>query len=338
MLVYRLQKEAAMKPATRQGFIKLATIFKARFTEAEVSGTSVIIAYYLLLSMFPLTIAVGNILPLFGLSAERVMPYIHTLVPLSVQPVLDPIITSLLTSTSGGLLSISAIGLLWSASRGVAYLQRGMNKAYGVKARGGFVIKRGISVVVVLLVLLLLIAFIIVYSFGQSILIWLEQYFDWAVWLDQTLGDIKWPATFVFLFALLMLVYRIVPDVRLRLREVWPGALLGTVGVALLTQLFTLYMWFATRSFSSYDALGAVFVLMFWLNFSAVIILLGAVLNASLHEYKHGPAETQNSRIDDFLFAKGEQLLNHLKQRRAEKKRKKQAGGSKGPQPPEKKN
>ncbi|MDL2323577.1 YihY/virulence factor BrkB family protein [Ruminococcaceae bacterium OttesenSCG-928-A16] len=295
--------------------VKWVLIFKTRFTQAEVSSSSVIVAYYLLLSLFPLLIAVGNILPMFNITPQSLLPYLNIIVPASLQSVLDPIVVSLLTTSSGGLFSISAIGLVWSASRGIGHLQKCMNKAYGVEPESGLVVKKGISLLMVLVLLLLMVAFVLVFSVGQVVLDKLSEVFLWAEHLVAYLNDFKWPVAIVVIFVVLMLVYRITPDVKLRLRDVWPGSLVGLVGLLALTQLFTVYLQFVAGRVSSYGALGTFIVLMFWLNFSAIIILSGTILNATLYEYKYGKAQPQNSRLDQYLRQKAAVRLAKLQKK-----------------------
>ena len=45
-----------------------------RITDSEMSTTSVVVAYYLLLSLFPLIIAFGNILPFLHIDQELWWP------------------------------------------------------------------------------------------------------------------------------------------------------------------------------------------------------------------------------------------------------------------------
>lgn len=299
--------------AKKEKVLKWILILKDRFEEAEVTSSSAIVAYYLLLSLFPLLIAMGSILSLFGISPETILPHLDVIVPDSIQPMLNPIVVSLLTAGSGGLLSLSAIGLLWSASVGIRYLQKCMNKAYGVNPKSGLLVKRGISLVMVLVLLLLMIAFVLVFSVGQLVLQKLSISFLWAGQTLSFLKDLKWPVTILVIFVVLMLVYRFTPDVKLRLRDVWPGSLMALAGLLLLTQLFTIYVQFSSSRFSSYGALGTFIVLMLWLNFSAVAILTGAILNATLYEYKYGKAKAQNSKIDVYLRKKTEEVLGKTK-------------------------
>lgn len=296
---------------------RFALILKERFTGAEVNSVSVMIAYYLLLSLFPLLIAVGNIMPLLGMDANVTLGYLDAVVPVPVMQVLEPVIRDLLASASGGLLSVGLLGAVWSSSRGISYMRRGLNKAYGVSPNAGsFVAKKLVSVVTILLILLLLVAFALVFSVGESILEALAPTFGWAGALAGTLYSWKWPVTVVVLFCMLALVYRVAPNVRLRIRDALPGAAFSTAGLLVLVQLFTLYLRFFTRSYSGYGTLGAFFVLMFWLNFSAQILVLGAVLNAAISEYRFGKAEEEVSGVDRALARTGKSLMERLRRRR----------------------
>lgn len=275
-----------------------ALIAKERFTGAEVNTTSVVIAYYLLLSIFPLLIAIGNLLPLLHLDVDALMDFLDIIVPAPLLPSVEPIMKSLLTGASGGLLSISALGTLWSASKGVGFLQRGMNKAYGLPNAGNFIVRRIISLVTIILLLAFFTVFVLVFSVGEVLLNTLAPLFTRAEGLLATFQSWKWPVALPFLFCIMLLIYRVTPDVKLKLSQVVPGAAFSTVGLMVLVQGFTFYLRFATSQFSSYGALGTFFVLMFWLNFSAMVIIVGAILNATLYEMKHGPAEEAYGRMD----------------------------------------
>lgn len=319
------QEDNALKEQKREKWISWFRIFKQGFTNAEVTSSSVMVAYYLLLSIFPLTIAIGNILPYLNISPQTVLPYIDAMLPPDIQMVLDPIIINLLTRSSGGLLSISAIGLLWSASRGVNYLQKAMNKAYGIPTQGLAFLKRLFSMVMVMGIILLLVLFMLVYGLGQTLITYLADNYEWAYNVDRYLSNFKWPVTLAVLVCMLMLVYRVIPDTKLRMRHIWPGALFATAGIGLMTQLFTIYLRFTAQSFSSYGTLGAFFLLMFWLNFSCAILILGAVLNASLQEIREGKPLPHRSRLDNYLQTKMEELLQKWREKKETKARAKQA-------------
>jgi membrane protein len=74
------------------------------------------------------------------------------------------------------------------------------------------------------------------------------------------------------LFALL---YRFVPDVRLRWGDVWTGAFVTAVLFTIGKQLIGLYLGQSSVA-SSYGAAGSVVVLLLWVYYASQIVLLGA--------------------------------------------------------------
>ena len=67
-----------------------------RSSEASISDNSKVIAYYSLLSIFPLLIVIGNILPYFQLDVMSVADYVQTAVPPTIFDKIMPVLQSLL--------------------------------------------------------------------------------------------------------------------------------------------------------------------------------------------------------------------------------------------------
>ena len=111
-------------------FIKLAI---NRISDSNIGQSAAALAYYTLLSLFPLILFVANALPYLGLKYSSLATYLTQAVPANVMEWLDPIIANLLDSSSGGLLGIGAIATLWAASLGVTGLKMGFNQVYGVE-------------------------------------------------------------------------------------------------------------------------------------------------------------------------------------------------------------
>jgi membrane protein len=80
----------------------------------------------------------------------------------------------------------------------------------------------------------------------------------------------------LFVITLLFaMVYKILPDVRLRWRDVWIGALVTAGFFSIGKQLIGLYLGTSSVA-SSYGAAGSVVVLLVWVYYSAQVVLLGA--------------------------------------------------------------
>ncbi|MDA9472595.1 YihY/virulence factor BrkB family protein [Enterococcus sp. 5H] len=256
-----------------------------RMIDSDIGNTSVVVAYYLLLSLFPLLIAVGNILPYLHIDSNTVLPYIAEVIPEAIFNDLEPAIKSLLTQRSGSLLSISALAALWSASQSINAMQTAMNKAFGVEQRSNFIIVRIMSLFVILLLLTAVVGVVGVLGLGKTILDILQPIFHFSTDFIDTFQTLKWPLTSLVLLVIMSLIYRVVPNARLSFRSIFPGAVFSTIGWMLLSQVFGLYINLFGSKISSYQIIGSFIVLMLWLNFAATIIILGGIINAVVKEY-----------------------------------------------------
>lgn len=273
-----------------------------RMVDSEIGNTSVVVAYYLLLSLFPLLIAVGNLLPYLHIDPNNVLPYLAEIIPETIFNDLKPAIKSLLTQRSGGLLSVSALATVWSASQSINALQTAMNKAFGVEQRKNFVIVRLVSLFVLILFLIALVGVVLILGVGQNIMDLIESMVHIPTSIVDTFETLKWPVTALGLFLALSLIYFVVPNVKLKSRSVFPGAIFATAGWLLLSQAFGLYITYFSSRVSGYQIIGSFIVLMLWLNFASTIIVLGGIINAVVEDYlSHGQIEDRQGMFRQTL-------------------------------------
>ncbi|WP_083489086.1 YihY/virulence factor BrkB family protein [Liquorilactobacillus uvarum] len=268
------------------GLIKTTKSIFQRASDIDISNTSIVIAYYSLLAFFPSIILVGNVLPLLNIKAGTVLSYLETAVPATIYETLHPLVVSFLNKGSGGLISISALVALWAASKGVNVLKLALNNAYDVENSQGAITARVISFFLTIVFAILLVSIIILFSFGQMVLSYITPILNLPIEFAGIFGKLKWPITFFALFVILSLMYYFLPNARLHLILVFPGALLATLGWIILAQGFSIYVQYFAKSVLSYGTIGTFIVLLFWLNYSGWIIMLGASLNATL-EYRY---------------------------------------------------
>ncbi|WP_127848364.1 YihY/virulence factor BrkB family protein [Lacticaseibacillus hulanensis] len=263
----------------------------ARYNGANVSSRSASITYYGFLSLFPILITVGNLLPVFGLKYASIAAYLDQLVPASILKWLNPIIQNLLSGASGGVLSVGAIATLWAATVGINELKRGYNSIYEVKPQRNFLVGRVVGMLVIIMVVAALALVMLAFTFGTQFLDWLVPLLGLDTGWISAFNTLKWPVALVAMFAAIVLINFFMPSVRLHFLTILPGSVFTVITWMALAQLFSLYMrYFGTR-YSSYGTLGSIMVLLLWLNFSVSLLLLGAVLNAEVAEYHYGEAK-----------------------------------------------
>ncbi|MGI6004764.1 MAG: YihY/virulence factor BrkB family protein [Christensenellales bacterium] len=283
---------------------QLGKLLWSKMADMHFYNSSIIISYYLLLSLFPLVLVLGTLLPFLGIDPGGLTPYLEAVVPESLLPVLEPLLQNLLTRSNTGLLSVGAVVAVWSASRGIHHLQEGMNRAYEVKTCRSFLCSRLVAIVTLLLVMLLIIAFTLLFGFGEFIVRYLGTSILWLYRAYETVNALKWPVSFMVFFALLTLIYFYTPNVRQRIRHVLPGSVLACAGCLLLAEVFAIYVQFSTGQLDQFGPFKAFFLLMLWLILASCILLFGACVNAAVYDMFHGKPQMRNARIRQSLTEK----------------------------------
>ena len=115
---------------------------------------------------------------------------------------------------------------------------------------------------------------VVILGLGQYIIELLQPIFHYSTSVIDTFQALKWPLTTVVLLVIMCLIYAVVPNRKLSLRSILPGAIFSTVGWMLLSQIFGLYVKYFSSRIASYQIIGSFIILMLWLNFAATIIIL----------------------------------------------------------------
>lgn len=300
----------------KKEWLRFFETIQRKYQEAEVTNSSVVIAYYLLLSFFPIVIIIGNLLPLLNLDINTILPYFATMIPEAIYKEITETIHRLLTSSSSGMLSFGIVAAFWAASKGMNAMQVSMNKAYGVEPRKNMFVIRLASLAFTLILVLGIVALVLVFSFGQVVLNYLTPLLQLPEELVAIFQSVKWPVTLFVLLFVFTLVYYMVPNAQVKVKFVLPGAIFATIGWVLLSQAFAVYVRYFSGRTLSYGSIGIFIVLMLWLNGSGIVLTLGAVINASIDEFRHGKIENSNSRIGDYFerqINKGKDKLTNKK-------------------------
>lgn len=117
----------------------LLKAFLHYYQASDSELTSVAVAYYWLISIFPLLLVVVNILPYFQIPVSNFLKVVNEFLPDTMYDVVAKIITEVLTQPSTGLLSFAVLSALWTFSKSMNFLQKAFNKAYGVSKNRGMI-------------------------------------------------------------------------------------------------------------------------------------------------------------------------------------------------------
>lgn len=294
----------------RDNFIRLLA---NRAKQSDINRWSVSIAYYVMLSLFPILIIIGTVLPYFNIPSEMIILYLDSIIPAPILDVIEPTLTGLFTVPNGGLLSIGILATLWSASKGMKFVQSGVDSAYGIKGSRLYVTSRIASIAIFLVIILLFIAFMVMSSLGGPLIESLLLFFGWSPGVLRQFNFIKWVGSFLGMFLTFMIIYRITPNIEHRFRDVLSGSLLATICLMALVQIYAVFLTYSAKSLTAYGVLSGFFVLMVWLKLLGYVILLGAVLNATVFEMRNGTPCPKEGKFDSWLQQKIDKTVGYFK-------------------------
>ena len=158
---------------TFSGFLKeLIT----RIRKVDVTGLGSQLAFFFLLSLFPLLIFLFTLLPYLNLDQSEIFMFIRDYAPESVALLIEDTVGEILNNRNTGLLSIGAVATVWSASKGMNALTKALNRSYFTEETRSYIVARGMSVVFTIMLISTLIVALVLPVFGKQIGIFAFSY------------------------------------------------------------------------------------------------------------------------------------------------------------------
>lgn len=263
----------------------IGNLFKETFQEWQTDKSprlAAALAYYTVFSLAPLLIIVIAIAgAVFGQQAARgeIVGQIESLVgQQGAQAIQTAIENANRPSAQGGIASlISVIVLIFGASGVFAQLQDALNTIWEVKVKPGrgitgFIRKRLLSFAAVLGIGFLLLVSLVISAVLSGISHYFSNLLPGADFIWYLLNIIVSFAIITLLFAL---IYKYLPDVKIRWKDVWIGA--AMTALLFVVGKYALGLYLGRGSFgSTYGAAGSLVVLLAWVYYSSLILFFGA--------------------------------------------------------------
>lgn len=272
-------------------------------SRGEINQTSIIIAYYVLLSIFPIIIIIGNVLPLFSIDTKPIARYLELIFPSQVSSLIMPIINALLKKHSSGFISLGIVIAIWSLSCLVNSIRLAANKIYGVdkqekgKSWWNYLLARTFTFALSVILVVGFSVIIFIFTFGRQIMEFLAPIFNLSLWWVYKLENYRWPIIIIMTIIVNLYINYVIPNIRVKKRVVWPGVWFTVISWSALSYFFGLYLrQFGTR-WQNYGIVGSFIIFMLWLNVGSLLLLLGICINAVGNELKDRKIEYSQSPI-----------------------------------------
>lgn len=249
-----------------------------RIYETRVLEAAAAIAYYAIFSFFPLILFLVAFNASFLKSVEvqgQILKFAENYLPGS-EALVNANIQNLIHS-SGAVGIMGTIVLLWSATLVFAGFSQNINLAWTNAKSRHFLTERLIGLMMIAIMIIFLITSLIINTMMDIIPRFFPNvfgpYFEKMSGVHQLLIDY---IPLITIFGLFILMYRYVPNAKVRWRESVVGAIFSVLALELTKKIFIWYLALGTSSYKVvYGSLGAVVAFMLWVYLSSCIILVG---------------------------------------------------------------
>jgi membrane protein len=231
------------------------------------------VAYYAILSIFPLVLGLiaifGFFLPSVNLQDE-LLKFVGNNIPGATDILRQNIVSIVKLRGPMGVLSIGL--LFWGASAMFSAINLAINRAWDIRQYRPFFLRKASELGMV---------------FGTGILFFLSLGSSAAISILR--GVLDFPASkliivdlgsrlvaFLLILVVFLLLYKLIPNTKTYWRYVWPGALLASILFEIARTLFVFFLEHFANYQLIYGSIASIIVLLVWIYYSAFIMILGA--------------------------------------------------------------
>lgn len=297
-----------MKFFSKEHFKQLWKVLLASFTGFSKDNglkLSASLAYYTVFSIAPLLIIVISVAGLvFGQDAatDRLYPEIvHYVGKGPAAQIQDALKHLALSGKSGIAVVIGVVTLLLGASSIFIEIQDSLNMIWRVKAKpkSGWVQllkNRFVSFSLIISLGFLLLATLIINIVISAVQDQIQHFFPQIDSITQILvKGINLGITLVVITTLFGIIFKFLPDVKIKWRDVRSGAVFTAILFMIGQYLISLYIQYTAQG-SAYGAAGSIIVILVWIYYTSAILYIGA-------EFTQVYAEASGSHIEPADYA-----------------------------------
>lgn len=257
-----------------------------RITNDDYFGLSAQLAYFFLLSLFPLLLFSITLMGYLPLDQDILLNLLSSVAPAESMDFISTNLAEIVNNQNTGILSFSIIGTLWSASNGVNAITRALNQAYQVEENRSFFIGRIIAIIMTVSMIAVIVVAILLQVLGRTIGIYLFSLFGLTEDFIKLWEMLRWSISSLVFFTAFLFLYKFAPNHKVYFKEAAVGAVFATLCWQIVSYGFSHFVNTLGNYSATYGSLGAVIILMIWFYISGFIIILGGVINAILENYK----------------------------------------------------
>ena len=277
-----------------------------KWNEKDPFRESAVIAYYAIFALpglLVLVVALGG----YAFGSDAVTGQLHRQIGGALGNDTADQVQDMMTKAGGSAHSIWAksigiITILVGATGVFVQLQKSFNIIWEVKATPS---KSGIwtllkarlfSFGLILTIAFLLLVSLVITSILAAMSKWVEPY--WPAYIMSLFQVANGLISLSIISVLFALMFKMLPDARIKWRYVWVGAFL--TGLLFEIGKFALGLYFGkAEPGSRYGTAGSVVLILLWVSYSSMIVFYGAEFTKAYADHYHGTVAAGNNAVED---------------------------------------
>lgn len=251
-----------------------------KYNKDEITVYAAQASFFIVLSAFPfimLLLSVVQMIP--NLSWTGVRAIVLTMTPQIIHSLIITLFEDIYTDSPGATISLTAIATLWSASRGMFSIKRGLDRIHAIKERQGYIVRRLICIGYTLVFMVACIVSLLLLVFGNGIQHMIARTFPLIAEFTGQIINLRSLLALALLIISFTGLYSLLPKKKLKMRRQLPGAVFSTIAWIGFSYLYSIYFDHFGNYSRIYGSLTAIILLMLWLYICICIIFMGAEIN-----------------------------------------------------------
>lgn len=243
------------------------------------------VAFYFIFALFPLLLfllsVMGMVLGAADDIKQELFTYLRQVIPGSAFTLIENTLTEVTEGSSGGKLTFGILIALWSASAGIDNVRVALNDVYDLKETRPWWKYKLVSTLLTLAIALLVFFALGIVFYGSQFINVLLTPVGFAVESPIILNVFSIIVVAVVLITAFALIYSFAPNhTPFTWRWITPGAITAIVLWLIFSAGFRVYLNYFDSYSKTYGSVGAIMILLLWLYLTALVILIGGVVNA----------------------------------------------------------
>ncbi|MGM9618905.1 MAG: YihY/virulence factor BrkB family protein [Oscillospiraceae bacterium] len=253
----------------------LAGELLGRYWAHDVARQSAALAYYLFFALFPLLIFLSNLLGALKLDVALVTEQLRNMMPASVVELIGSYLDYVSGEHNPTLMAFSLLFSVYFPYRAANTLMRAVLRASHTKPPESLLyqLKVLLSTLVLLLTIIVGLTSVVL---GRRLMGLLQKVFPISVLLAELWLKLRFVLPALLVWVMVALQYRWALGKDVPMRDLWPGALAALACWLAVTFGFSYYVEHFANYSVIYGSIGAVIVLLLWLNLTALFMIMGA--------------------------------------------------------------